>query len=105
MTGTLLGTSITGALLSEPDVVTQPQVTLATFSIEEHTGDDKTCYEVYAYGAIASECAKRLHRGDTITIEGRLVQRMRQPDGERRHTGVAIVVTRVWLNHLRLITA
>ncbi|MGP6156734.1 MAG: hypothetical protein ACLPYS_04320 [Vulcanimicrobiaceae bacterium] len=105
MIETLLGTSITGALISEPELIAHAQVLVARFAIEVHTGDDKETYEVYAYGAIARECVKNLGLGQDITIEGRLIKRLCEVNDQRPRVGDAIVANRVWLNHLRLLVA
>jgi hypothetical protein len=105
MIGTLLGTSLTGTLTSEPELIAHAQVLVASFAIDVHQGADLQSYEVYAYGAIARECAKCLAAGQTVTIEGRLIKRVHDCAGGHAHTADAIVANRVWLNHLRQLVA
>ena len=105
MIGTLLGTSITGTLTSEPELVAHAQMPVATFTIEDHQADGARTYEVFAYGTLAHECVKNLALGQDVTIEGRLTKWVHDEENVRAHDAETIVANRVWLNHLRVLDA
>ncbi|MFZ1124093.1 MAG: hypothetical protein WAN59_02995 [Candidatus Baltobacteraceae bacterium] len=91
--------------MSEPELITDAQVVVGTFKIQEHQGSETKSYEVYAYGAIARECFKALSSGQTVTVEGRLIKRLHEIEKDRAGVTNAIIANRVWLNHLRLLVA
>ncbi len=89
--------AITGNLVRDLELKSAANKDVVNFSIAVNEGakdDEKVSYfDVTAWGHLATHAAASLHKGERVSVTGRLTQNSWEKDGERRSKVVIVAST------------